>query len=125
VLGKNFYPRPLGRVFPELRKLAWQHHGEAQPHPYPAGRGDDPPTFPVRRARPHTLLIGVRLPVVDGKQLAAVCRIKALRRQQCCSLPVLCWGGAGVPGRSGGTLSRSRYAKAAHPAPGHFKLSHS
>ena len=26
--------------------------------------------------------------LVDGKQLAAVCRIKALRRLRCCALPV-------------------------------------
>jgi len=36
--------------------------------------------------------------LVNGKQLAAVCRIKPLRRLHCCALPVLCWGGAGVPG---------------------------
>jgi hypothetical protein len=29
-----------------------------------------------------------RQPDVDGKQLAAVCRIKALRRLHCCALPV-------------------------------------
>src|SRR6516164_9740424 len=34
---------------------------------------------------------------VDGKQLAAVLRIKALWRLHCCALPVLCWGGAGAP----------------------------
>ena len=36
--------------------------------------------------------------LVDGKQLAAVCRIKPLRRLHCCALPVLCWGGAGASG---------------------------
>ena len=35
---------------------------------------------------------------VDGKQLAAVCRIKALWRLHCCGLPVLCWGRAGASG---------------------------
>ena len=34
---------------------------------------------------------------VDGKQPAAVFRIKALWRLQCCRLPVFGWGGAGVP----------------------------
>ena len=34
--------------------------------------------------------------LVNGKQLAAVCRIKPLRRLHCCALPVLCWGGAGA-----------------------------
>jgi hypothetical protein len=38
--------------------------------------------------------------LVDGKQLAAVFRIKALWRLRCCALPVLCWGGAGAPGLS-------------------------
>jgi high affinity Mn2+ porin len=33
---------------------------------------------------------------LNGKQLAAVFRIKALRRLHCCALPVLCWGGAGA-----------------------------
>jgi hypothetical protein len=35
---------------------------------------------------------------VDGKQPAAVLRIKALWCLRCCALPVLCWGGAGVSG---------------------------
>ena len=49
----------------------------------------------------------------DGKQLAAVCRINALRRLLCCALPVLCWGGAGalafrrVPSASLGRLRAS------------------
>jgi hypothetical protein len=37
---------------------------------------------------------------VDGKQLAAVLRIKALRRLHCCALLVLCWGAAGMPGKN-------------------------
>src|SRR6516225_1287057 len=35
--------------------------------------------------------------LVDGKQLAAVLRIKPLRRLHCCALAVFCWGGAGAP----------------------------
>jgi hypothetical protein len=35
--------------------------------------------------------------LVDGKQRAAVLRIKALWRLRCCALPVFCSGGAGAP----------------------------
>src|SRR6516225_9137809 len=50
---------------------------------------------------------------VDGKQLAAVFRIKALWRLLCCALPVLCSGGAGVSGKAG----RSRSAGPATAPP--------
>jgi hypothetical protein len=33
--------------------------------------------------------------LIDGKQLAAVCRIKALRRLRCCALPVCGFGEGG------------------------------
>ena len=45
---------------------------------------------PIRGRRPPAIL--------DGKQFAAVFRIKPLRRLHCCALPVLCWGGVGASG---------------------------
>ena len=40
-----------------------------------------------------------RQPNVDGKQLAAVLRIKPLRHLHCCALPVFCLGGVGASGK--------------------------
>jgi hypothetical protein len=85
-------PSPPPRVFPKLREagLAFVVTDQAAdcihilPEPEKAkgqqGRG------------PRAL--------VDGKQPAAVCRIKALWRLHCCGLLVHCWGGAGAPGKN-------------------------
>jgi hypothetical protein len=40
------------------------------------------------------------------KQRAALCRIKALCRLRCGALPVLCWEGAGAPGRRSPRVAR-------------------
>jgi hypothetical protein len=61
------------------------------------------PKFLPPSCRPPLLLswrswVGTQSPtLVEGKQLAAVCRIKALPRLHCCALAVFCWGGAGAP----------------------------
>ena len=53
--------------------------------------------LPVRRASKGQQGRRPR-PLVDGKQLAAVLRIKPLWRLHRCALLVFCWGGAGASG---------------------------
>ena len=75
------------------RRCVWQQSlaGEA--------RGSTPCSAKVWQSRRQPTL-------VDGKQLPAVFRIKALWRLHCCALLVLCWGGVGASGShcAGGML---------------------
>ena len=88
-------------------RLAWQHHGGGAAHPHPAGLRNDAPlcvAATVRRARPHPARprpsrVRHQPTLADGKQLAAVLRIKPLRHLHCCALPVFCLGGVGASGK--------------------------
>jgi hypothetical protein len=109
----KFLPPPsTPRVFPELREPRLAALGRSASTPRPgrassrwetARRGV---SLQSPRARPHPVkgaVRGRRQPNADGKQLAAVFRIKPLRRLHCCGLTV-CGCGEGERLANGNSL---------------------
>jgi hypothetical protein len=69
-----------------------EHHGDAQRSYALPDPGNDLPTYQARAsthpARARSIRVGVQPPLIDGKQLTAVLRIKPLRRLRCCALSI-------------------------------------